>query len=143
MPLNPVLIGKVLGFLLVLSTIISVAVRQPNNFRIVLSHLSLGLMVLFTFSPSGNVKFFSSTLSILCNIIALLLLIFYRKDDKDLWGLPKGNKPGEEDLLFYFCVTFSTSIVASLSNLESGQAFFIGVVMAVITYGIGLSLIYF
>ena len=142
MPLNPVLFGKVLGFLLVLSTIISVAVRQPNNFRIVLSHLSLGLMVLFTFSPSGNVKFFSSTLSILCNIIALLLLIFYRKDDKDLWGLPKGNKPGEEDRYFYIYVTLSTLLVGSLSTLESGQVFLATSALALIFYGIGLSLIY-
>ena len=119
MPLNPVLIGKVLGFLLVLSTIISVAVRQPNNFRLVLSHLSLGLMVLFNLNGSGRIKLFSFVLSILTNAIALLLLIFYRKDDKDLLGLPKGGKPTMRDQLFYGGVTLSTILAALISTTDN------------------------
>lgn len=138
MPLNPVLFGKVLGFLLVLSAIISVAVRQPNNFRLVLSHLSLGLMALFNLNGSGRIKLFSFVLSILTNAIALLLLIFIQRDDEDLLGLPKGGKPTMRDQLFHGGMTLSTIFAALISTTDNVKYQGVFGLFAFISYGVGL-----
>lgn len=136
--MNPVLIGKVLGGLLGFSILTSMVVLQPNNFRLGLYHLSLGLMVLFNMSGSGRVKLLSFVLSIVTNVIVLLLLLFIKRDDKDFLGLPKSGKPREKDQLFYGGVTLSTILAALISTTDDvkhqgGIALF-----AFILYGVSL-----
>lgn len=109
--------------LLVLYAITMFAVLQPNKFRLLSYHLSLGFMVLSVRGGSGRIKLLSFVLSIVTNIIALLLLLFTKRGDKDFGGLSKRGKPSERDQYFYGGVTLSTFFVALSGLAKDNEEF--------------------